>query len=164
MAYLKSHTAYVYDNLNAPIGTKMAFNQTSAPLGWSKETGSDDVSLRLISGTVGTGGTVAFETAFASKTPTITMTNAAVTLTNAQRASHNHGWSYHDRSPGSTGYPIGFTGNTLLSASGVYGTNSSTGSIGATGSGTSHTHSNSAASSAVNLDVSYVDVIIATKD
>ena len=54
--------------LVAPSGTKMIFNQTSAPTGWTKVTSSNDVALRVVSGTVGTGGTVAFETAFASQT------------------------------------------------------------------------------------------------
>ena len=68
MAYLVSTKALVNDNLNAPTGTKMIFNQTNAPLGWSKDTSSTDVALRLTDGTVGTGGSVAFETAFASQT------------------------------------------------------------------------------------------------
>ena len=50
-------------------GTKMIFNQTAAPTGWTKVTGSgNDTALRVTTGTVGTGGSVAFETAFASQT------------------------------------------------------------------------------------------------
>ena len=78
MAYLKTTSALAQVNLHAPIGTKMLFNQTASPLGWTKDTGSTDVALRLTSGTVGTGGSVAFETALASVTPTITMSNDAV--------------------------------------------------------------------------------------
>ena len=49
-------------------GTKMIFNQTAAPTGWTKVTGSgNDTALRVTTGTVGTGGSVAFETALASK-------------------------------------------------------------------------------------------------
>ena len=33
-------------------GTKMLFNQTSAPTGWTKVTSSNDVALRVVSGTV----------------------------------------------------------------------------------------------------------------
>ena len=49
-------------------GTKMIFNQTAAPTGWTKDTSNnDDSALRVVTGTVGTGGTVAFTTAFASQ-------------------------------------------------------------------------------------------------
>ena len=48
-------------------GTKCVFNQTASPTGWTKVTGSgNDHALRLTTGTVGTGGSVAFETSFAS--------------------------------------------------------------------------------------------------
>ena len=41
-------------------GTVMLFVQTSAPTGWTKSTTHDNKALREISGTVGTGGSVAF--------------------------------------------------------------------------------------------------------
>ena len=60
-------TAYVttaIGNADAfPAGTSMLFQQTSAPTGWTKQTTHNDKSLRLTSGTVGTGGSVAFSTA-----------------------------------------------------------------------------------------------------
>jgi hypothetical protein len=46
-----------------PSGTSMLFQQTSAPTGWTKQTTHNDKALRIISGTVGTGGSVAFSTA-----------------------------------------------------------------------------------------------------
>ena len=149
-------------------GTKMIFNQTAAPTGWTKVTGSgNDTALRVTTGTVGTGGSVAFETAFASQTPTIstptiTMSNAAHTLTLSQIPSHAHsqrffpqGSSYNTSYPGLPGHSGGSTTSGEATAS--------------SGGGGSHTHSNTASSStptssAINLDVSYVDVIIATKD
>jgi len=133
-------------------GTKMIFNQTSAPTGWTKVTGSgNDTALRVTTGTVGTGGTVAFETAFASHTPTITANNAAVTLglthlPNVLAMTQVSAWrtsSYNNASDADIG-----TGNNNTNPSGATG----------------HTHANAPASSAINLDVSYVDVIIATKD
>ena len=157
MAYLKSTQAYVYDNLNAPIGTKMVFNQTSSPLGWTKETGSNDVALRLISGTVGTGGTVAFETCFASVTPSAT-SGAVAATTLAAATIPNH---FHDMQGNSAnGHNIGWTFAASASTDSTQNT-LSTGSMG----GGSHTHSFTQPSiSAVNLDVSYVDVMIATKE
>ena len=63
-------TAYVttaIGNADAfPQGTSMLFQQTSAPTGWTKQTTHNDKSLRLTSGTVGTGGSVAFSTALGS--------------------------------------------------------------------------------------------------
>ena len=152
MAYLKSTSGFVHDALNAPQGTKMIFKQTAAPLNWTKQTASNDVGLRLVSGTVGTGGTVAFDTCFASKTPTITMTNAAVTLTISHLASHSH--------------PIPYDGNQNNANEWTekWSTVHQYTGIGQNGGDTAHTHSNTAASAAVDLNVSYVDVIIAEKD
>lgn len=50
-----------------PTGTRMAFQQTTPPTGWTKETGADynDATLRFYTGTVtDTGGTEAFSTVF----------------------------------------------------------------------------------------------------
>lgn len=55
-----------------PSGTEMLFHQTSAPTGWTKQTTHDDKAIRIVSGTVGTGGSSAFSTAFA--TPSVTGT------------------------------------------------------------------------------------------
>ena len=176
MAYLKTTTALAQVNLHAPIGTKMLFNQTAAPVGWTKVTSSNDVALRLTSGTVGTGGTVAFETAFASQTPTAT-----------SGAIAGHTVSIGELSPGQVQHKPGTGAVQTIYASGTtFGVcaskfliNTSTGgvqapsggscsiynSIYSPGSGATHTHAFTQPTiSAVNLDVSFVDVIIATKD
>jgi hypothetical protein len=69
----------------------MLFVQTSAPVGWTKSTTHDNKALRVVSGTAGSGGTVAFTTAFASKS--VAGTVGATTLTAAQMPSHTHGVS-----------------------------------------------------------------------
>ena len=46
-----------------PSGTLMLFQQTASPTGWTKETTHNDKSLRVVSGTAGSGGSVAFTTA-----------------------------------------------------------------------------------------------------
>jgi hypothetical protein len=138
----------------------MVFNNTSSPLGWTKQTSTTDDALRLTSGTVGTGGTVAFETALASQTPTITMTNAAVTLTTAQLASHTHVMrGTNQASAGGTQDPDII--RTIINSGSFNNKNASTNN---TDGGTAHTHTNTGACSAINLDVSYVDIIIGTKD
>ena len=49
-----------------PSGTSMLFQQTAAPTGWTKQTTHNDKALRVVTGTVGTGGSVAFSTALGS--------------------------------------------------------------------------------------------------
>ena len=67
-----STTAYVRTAISEaqafPSGTKMLFQQTSAPTGWTKVTsGVDNKALRVVSGTVGSGGNVAFTSAFTNR-------------------------------------------------------------------------------------------------
>lgn len=68
-------------------GTRMLFVQTAAPTGWTKDTTHNDKALRLVNGTVGTGGTVPFSTAFASKTVTGTTDGTIAGGTNSSTAS-----------------------------------------------------------------------------
>ena len=139
-------------------GTAMMFVQTSAPTGWTKSTTHNDKALRVVSGTASSGGTTAFSTVFANQTPTITtsgLSAAATTLSTSQIPGHTHsavGGSFNDSAAGA-GCPTGY----------YRGTSTTSGSA---GGGGSHTHSltGSATSSAITLNVQYVDVIIATKD
>jgi hypothetical protein len=78
-------------------GTRMTFNQTNAPTGWTKSTSVDNAGFRLVSGSVSSGGSVDFSTAFASQTPTgsvsissISGSAGATTLSIPQIPSHNH--------------------------------------------------------------------------
>lgn len=121
-----------------PPGTLMLFVQTAAPTGWTKSTTHDNKALRVVSGSVTTGGTQNF-------TAVLNGTVGATTLTGAQIPSHTHSYSIYGN--GSVGGSLTeATNNTSLQA---------TLSTAATGGGGSHTHS---------MDVAYVDVIIATKD
>jgi hypothetical protein len=70
-----------------PTGTKMLFQQTTAPVGWTKDVANDNKALRVVSGTVGTGGSVAFTTAFSSQNV------GGTALTTAQLPSHTHTFS-----------------------------------------------------------------------
>lgn len=138
-----------------PAGTLMLFQQTAAPTGWTKQTTHNDKALRVVSGTASSGGTSAFTTVFANQTPTINtsgLSAGATTLSTAQMPSHTH----------SNG--MGAYGVNLYSGLDQYGYNGST-STGAAGGGGSHSHSmsGSATSSAITLNVQYVDLIIASK-
>ena len=134
-----------------PSGTVMLFVQTSAPTGWTKSVAYNDRALRVVSGTAGTGGSVAFATAFASQGVSGTVGNH--TLTTAEIPSHSHTVNIYINDPcGSPGY---------IRSGSASGPASYTPSTSATGSGGAHNHSFSG--TAINLAVQYVDVIIATK-
>jgi len=146
-----------------PAGTVMLFRQTAAPTGWTKDTTNfNNNAIRVVTGTVSSGGSVDFSTAFASQAVsgsvsvnTSGLSAGATTLATTQIPSHTHSV------PGSTfdnGSRILFFGN---DGSGTASTSTS-----ATGGGGSHTHSvsGSASSSAITLDVQYVDLIIASKN
>ena len=124
--------------LGFPAGTKMLFQQIAAPTGWTKDTTHDNKALRVVTGTAGTGGSIAFTTAFGSQNVGNT------TLTIAQIPSHSHG----------------LAGFVSVSAGGGFGNPAGSSPIvsstAAAGGGGSHTHS-------LDLSVQYVDLIICTK-
>lgn len=141
------------DAAGFPSGTKMLFAQTAAPTGWTKDTTHNDKALRVVSGTAGSGGSVAFTTAFASQTPAGTV--GSTTLAESQIPSHTHGGVISAQGPSRVGASYNGTNNAKT-------TNISFASTGATGGSGSHNHSFTG--TAINLAVSYVDVIIATKN
>ena len=153
-------------------GTVMLFAQTSAPTGWTKDsTNYNNSGLRVVTGTASTGGSVDFTTAFASQTPTgsvsissVSGSAGATTLTTPQIPSHTHSSTGNDQTPSNpTGvFQMAFQRNTGTS---ITGTTNSTGGDG------SHTHpfsfssgSGTFSGNAINLAVKYVDVIRATKN
>lgn len=168
-------------------GTRMIFHQTAAPTGWTKDTSHNDKALRITSGTVGTGGSVAFETAFASQTPSgsvstsVSGTVANTTLSISQIPSHQHYIvnnrnvaNRSDSDPTTSNYldrgaqhnPEGDEKYLLRFHSDVAdrGLTSAAGSGGAHNHGWSGSASSSFTGSAINLDVQFVDIIICQKD
>lgn len=138
-----------------PSGTLMLFQQTAAPTGWTKQTTHNDKALRVVSGTVGTGGTVAFSTAMANRT--VSGTSGSTTLDETMIPSHTH--KYYATSAANTtatGSQARLTGLTT-SAQAAPGN----GTTISTGGGGSHNHS---FSTTLDMAVQYVDVIVATKD
>lgn len=124
-----------------PSGARMVFNMTTPPLGWTKDTDSalNDSIIRIVTGTVGAGGSQAFST-WNARTST-----SAHTLTTAQMPAHNHD-----------------AGASFLSQVNNLGTsvrNATTGTIntGNAGSGGSHSHG-------LTQDIKYCDFIVAEKD
>jgi len=87
-------------------GTLMLFQQTAAPTGWTKQTTHNNKALRVVSATASSGGSVAFTTAFASQTPTGSVTITSVTgsagsttLSTPQIPSHTHNYDRTSEQP-----------------------------------------------------------------
>jgi len=146
-----------------PSGTKMLFQQTAAPTGWTKDTSHDNKALRVVSGTAGSGGSVAFTTAFASQAVSGSVGNT--TLTEVQIPSHTHdvGFPSHalaaEFGGGTVSCTFSFIPDSVNSSTG-YG--STWYAFGGSPGGQAHNHSFTG--TAINMDVQYVDLIIATKD
>jgi hypothetical protein len=140
-------TAYVDAGLTAsapfPTGTRMSFNQTTAPTGWTKDTTAalNDTAMRIVTGTVGSGGVQAFSAVFARTS------SDGYTLQIADIPSHTHA-----QDPNTVVYSTG-SSNGALNA-GPYARGSSTGAAGGSGA---HAHG-------MDIRVKYNDFIIATKN
>ena len=136
-------TAYVRTAISEaqafPSGTKMIFQQTAAPTGWTKITSSiDNKALRIVSGTVGSGGNQTFTGAFGSRTPA-----GNVAATGNSTAS----WSGNATTGNSTASFSGNTGNSGASTSNAGPGNTgnagaSTSNVSTSGSVNNHTLSN----------------------
>jgi hypothetical protein len=176
-----------------PAGTVMLFAQTAAPTGWTKSTAHDNKALRVVSGTASSGGTVAFTTAFASKSVSgslsnTTATNQAQTATNqAQTQGGTVGSTTLDTTQIPSHRHTVPTGSSTLDGVYVHEARVAYGSENTSfvGGGLSHNHTFSGSShnhtqnshnhtqdahthtftgTAIDLAVQYVDVIIATKN
>lgn len=123
-----------------PSGTRMLFQQSTAPVGWTKDVSHHDKALRLVNGAVGSGGDVNFSTAF------VVGTVGGHALTVAEIPAHSHGAPVYARDGSSAHLGDGGAASTFPSVT-----------TGETGGGQAHTHS-------INLAIKYVDIIIAVKD
>ena len=165
-----------------PADTVMLFYQASAPTGWTKLTTHNNKALRVVSGTGGgSGGSVAFTTAFASNRA-VSGTVAAHVLTTDEIPAHFHGaGTLTAASAGAHTHPIRTrvggtagqgdsvardaeftltTSNTAIESAGNH-THTITGNTASAGGGQGHNHG---WSGSVNLAVQYIDVILAKKD
>ena len=78
-------------------GTRMLFQQSTAPAGWTKDATINDKALRVTSGSVGSGGSLGFATLFNRKKRLSAAVNAPVSgkvgghrLTTNEMPSHSH--------------------------------------------------------------------------
>ena len=153
MAVLGSTSLTGCNSIPDFIGTGflMLFQQTAAPTGWTKQTTHNNKALRVVTGTVSSGGTFTFSAVFASRS--IPGTVGDTTLSTPQIPSHTHtigdftstgAGSFGESQPQDTDLQPG------------------PGQSGATGGGGSHSHPFSGGS--LSFAVQYVDVIICSKN
>lgn len=121
-----------------PSGTSMLFQQTTAPVGWTKSTAHNDKILRVVSGAASFGGVNSFSTVNAQTLVGNT------TLSTAQMPSHFH----------ATSVTIG-GGSTP--GGGIVPDVAAGGNTGSSGGGGSHNHT-------ILMNIQFVDFIIAIKD
>jgi len=127
-------------NNSFPPGTLMLFQQSVAPIYWTKQTTHNDKALRVVSGAASSGGTNAFSTVMAQ---TVVGSHQ---LTTAEIPSHSHGLP--SLANGSGGSPFA-AGPGFSLAIGLSTT--------ATGGDGVHDHT-------ITMAIQYVDLIIASKD
>lgn len=153
------YVAGYFANAEFASGTKLIFQQTAAPTGWTKETGFADHALRLTSGTVSSGGSVSFTTAFTSKTVAGTVGDTALSINQLPAHTHTDTKRQYDSGVGGgsgTAFLVDESSNRNEEAQTTPTTSSSV------GSGATHTHTFTG--TAINMAVAYADVILATKD
>jgi hypothetical protein len=134
-----------------PSGSVMLFYMASAPSGWTKSTANNDKAIRIVSGSGGvTGGSTAFTSVFASRTPAGTVGNTTLDITQIPAHTHNF-----------TQYNAG-SNNKSGSNSSTVELGTHTTSTASAGGGASHTHTFTG--TAMDFAVAYLDCIVATKD
>ena len=133
-------------------GSLMLFQQSAAPVNWTKETDHSDKALRVVTGPTVPGGTSPFSNVFASKTITGTVGNT--TLSEPQLPKHSHPVSQDDIA--------GRFQSGMSAIQGPEGLTTAYMTVGATGGGGSHNHPFPGVS--LDFAVQYVDVIICSKN
>ena len=154
-------------SLSAPSGTRMVFNQATAPLGWTQDASAalSDTALRLVNGSGGgTGGTTPYSNWISGGTFNVN----AFTLSTAQMPSHNHAATVTD--PGHDHVIVAVQPNTANSGNNVTGVPSSGGNMNTNAAVTNISVSISSVGSGAAItptytvpSVKYTDCIVAVK-
>ena len=140
----------------------MLFQQSTAPTNWTKQITHDNKALRVVTGTATPGGSTAFTSVFASRTPagSVSVSGGSVgnyTLLTADIPSHTHPQGCVNSTAAGPATPSGSVTN---------GVQTDTGSTGGNGA---HSHpftvgSASFTGTALDFAVQYVDLIICSKN
>ena len=166
-----------------PAGTVALFHQTTAPTGWTKRTDHNNKAFRVVSGSVTTGGTQSFTTAFASKGVAGSITSTTATgsvnglndnrsLTIAQMPSHTHPSNHYDtgsQTKNNAGAANGYRHTSSASTAGDLWSTAATGGDQAHNHSWSGTiaidaHNHTFSGTTIDMAVQYVDIIMATKN
>lgn len=170
-------------NITFASGTAMLFQQSTAPVGWTKNTTNyNNHALRVVTGTASSGGSIDFSTIFSSIVPSGSIVSSfssgttdsvsasgtvgATTLATNQIPGHSHTVA------GATNAGSSLGSNGALNLSSSMNTGNTGGGLSHdhsfTGSSHSHTVTGSVSSSftgdSIGFNIKYVDLIIATKD
>lgn len=173
-----------------PSGTRMLFQQSSAPVGWTKvTTGLDNMALRVTTGNTGiVSSAQPFSSVFTNKSTSGSV--AGHTLTTSQIPSHSHGISdpghSHSCNVNDPGHSHAFRAakvsarsqsgsgddesfdkdlRTSGASTGIsVSANGATSRVSIQSNGGSNAHSHGFTGGSVNLAINYVDVIVAQRD
>lgn len=144
----------VWRDMSFPVGTRMLFQQTTAPTGWTKvaDAAYEDAAMRVTTGTAATGGSAAFTSTFTARTILqANLPNVTLNATTSSDGAHTHTYNQPATSSGGDG------GSSVTEFT----------TVGNTGSNGAHTHTVSVplggSGTPVDFAVKYVDVIVATK-
>ena len=154
-------------------GTRMLFQQTTAPTGWTKDSSRNNRALRIVNGSVTDGGGNGFVDVLNS---TVTTSNGSVsnhTLSESQIPSHYH-YAFRSGNAGqlrngsnlsSNNYPGSGTGPGNLYETYNITARNEVPNVGRTSNaGSTSAHNHGFTNPNFNLNVLYTDVIIAQKN
>lgn len=177
-ALIATNGANSYAIRNFESGTRLAFNQNSAPVGWSVITSASHAGagLRIVNAATSggqVGGSNEFTSVFntainvsvqgSTEAATLTGNTAETTLTIAQIPPHTHSITLRDPSDTQSAFNAGSSDDIVVGSD----------TTGSTGGGDGHSHSLSGLGShshtvsivdSFNLDVKYVNFIVCEKD
>jgi hypothetical protein len=147
----------------------MLFYQNAAPTGWTIVTSQNNKALRVVSSAGGVaGGTTSFSSVFTNQTVStsvsISGTTGATTLSTSQMPGHTHPGALQGEAN-----PQTIVGTYTVSTQNLpQNVDGPTAKVFSEGGGGSHTHSfsssGSGTSSAVTLNVQYIDIILCSKN
>lgn len=161
-----------------PTGSICKFQQTNAPINWTKITAYNDYSLRVTNDVTSAGGTRNFTTVFSNQSPTsggtLGVVSATISAAAAGTVSHTH--SSTDavlQSPSPTSYKVDPLGAVVSTSTLIGSSGTNPGSSSSVGGGGTHSHSISVPSTytspsplsaTADFSIKYVDMIIAQRN
>ena len=143
--------------------TDLIFQQSAAPVGWTKDISVTDSMMRLTGGGASTGGTKPFATVFAAG-HALSGRVGGTGLSVAQMPTHRHGMfggqgggtnQAAQQGTGGGGDPLQYNVGAANSEATIY-------QSGPSGSGATHDHD--AGTLSIDMDVLYTSSIVAVKD